>query len=543
MGTSQTVVLCAGDVDYKNTPFGFNQTHPMIPIHGKPVIGWILDDLIDKGIKDAVLVLRRKNTGLSQYVERVYVNKLKIELVKLDTSQSIVHSLMEGLLLNKPEGLVRVVLGDTLVLDKFSGTQDFVYVGQVQDPQRWCVVELGDEMVVSEYYDKQKVAWQNPYVIAGYYQFQDAKTLMKCVRNNLRPKAQLSHVLREYGRVHPIRAKKVKKWHDFGHVDRLTRARRELLNSRHFNSIKVDPTLDTITKRSKNTKTLQDELYWYMNIPDELKILTPRVIRSARKAEHFYITQEYYGYPTLNELYVHSELSLEIWTSVLNKLLSVHKKLRSYKGALGKRDIEQMYLDKTFGRLADLRKYRYWDRLLKRDEIKVNGVNLVNVGGLEEKIVEAVSNLVRNSKVSIIHGDLHFSNILYDLNHQIVKLVDPRGSFGQRTIYGDPRYDIAKLRHSVSGMYDYIVSDMFTVKGAGGSFDVSIFNGSKSSLVADRFDAKLKKLGYDLGEIKLIEGLLFLSMLPLHMDKRNRQVAFFARSLTLLNEVLLSNDS
>jgi hypothetical protein len=43
---------------------------------------------------------------------------------------------------------------------------------------------------------------------------------------------------------------------------------------------------------------------------------------------------------------------------------------------------------------------------------------------------------------------------------------------------------------------------------------------------------------WNLNEIKLIEGLLFISMLPLHKDHFERQLAFYSIGIQLLNEVL-----
>jgi hypothetical protein len=43
---------------------------------------------------------------------------------------------------------------------------------------------------------------------------------------------------------------------------------------------------------------------------------------------------------------------------------------------------------------------------------------------------------------------------------------------------------------------------------------------------------------WNLNEIKLIEGLLFISMLPLHKDHFERQLAFYSIGIQRLNEVL-----
>jgi hypothetical protein len=48
----------------------------------------------------------------------------------------------------------------------------------------------------------------------------------------------------------------------------------------------------------------------------------------------------------------------------------------------------------------------------------------------------------------------------------------------------------------------------------------------------------LIKNKWDLNEIKLIEGLLFISMLPLHRDHFERQLAFYSIGIQRLNEVL-----
>jgi hypothetical protein len=133
---------------------------------------------------------------------------------------------------------------------------------------------------------------------------------------------------------------------------------------------------------------------------------------------------------------------------------------------------------------------------------------------------------------------LCFSNILFDVTNQIIRLVDPRGSFGVKGIYGDPRYDVAKLRHSVSGLYDFIVADMFDLSESSEGFAGRFYTGSTPAAVTPLFDVMLERAGYKLDEIRLIEGLLFLSMLPLHRGRPAPQLMMYLTGLTLLNEVL-----
>jgi hypothetical protein len=47
---------------------------------------------------------------------------------------------------------------------------------------------------------------------------------------------------------------------------------------------------------------------------------------------------------------------------------------------------------------------------------------------------------------------------------------------------------------------------------------------------------------YHFDEVRLLEGLLFLSMCPLHEDSPARQVAMFATGLRILNDLLDNED-
>ena len=59
-----TVILCAGAIDYRELPLAVSESNAMIPVNGKPVIGWILDDLLRKGIDEAIVVARLRRRCL-----------------------------------------------------------------------------------------------------------------------------------------------------------------------------------------------------------------------------------------------------------------------------------------------------------------------------------------------------------------------------------------------------------------------------------------------------------------------------------------------
>ncbi len=534
------IVLAAGRPSEADArPFGRSLPDPLVPVNGKPALGWILDDLLLKRIDDVAVVYRAGYRALERFVRRAYAPRMAVELVGLDNSPSILHSLRAGLAASSEPTAVSVVLGDTLIEDPFDRPGDWVYTGRVADPRRWCVVEVDEDGVIRAYKDKAAGESVTPQTaLAGFYRFTDPSLLRHALDAAIDSGGhELSDLLRRYATRRPIRAHSVSRWYDFGHVDKLVEARRSLLRPRHFNKLQIDPVLNTIRKVSTWTQKLQDEVDWYLALPPELQILTPRLITRPTAGKSVEIEQEYYGYPTLAELFVYAEIDRDTWISILRHVLAIHDALRRYPGDVEREDVEAMYVDKTRQRLAGLDTDPDWKALLSRDSIEWNGRCLGGWPRLADSVWEQARALARNVRPGIVHGDLCFSNVLFDLNARIARLIDPRGRFGRKGIYGDPRYDLAKLRHSASGLYDYIMADMFDLRQEGFSFRSEVFVAPETGRVGEAFDQLLESGGFDLTEVKLIEGLLFISMIPLHQGQPARQRLMFLTGLGLLNEV------
>ncbi len=135
---------------------------------------------------------------------------------------------------------------------------------------------------------------------------------------------------------------------------------------------------------------------------------------------------------------------------------------------------------------------------------------------------------------SVIHGDLCFPNILVEEEHKFFRLVDPRGQFGDFDIYGDWRYDLAKLLHSPEGGYDLIIADKFKVSVDDTAIDYEMPNfAATREIFFEVFATQLR----DLPALRLIEATLFLSMIPLHADSLSRQQVMLARGVELFGAV------
>jgi hypothetical protein len=202
----------------------------------------------------------------------------------------------------------------------------------------------------------------------------------------------------------------------------------------------------------------------------------------------------------------------------------------------------EVYREKTQRRISEYLRQdpsasRYW---VETDGQKIGLPQVVNE--LDEFV--QYQHLTQNSTLMPIHGDLCFSNLLYDTRLRQIKLIDPRGEFGIPGIYGDQHYDLAKLLHSYSGGYDFIVSDRFKVSVTHDfRLDCQLLRTNYHQQVTDIMNGCLMPDMAQLQHCKAIEALLFLSMLPLHKDRPDRQRAMLAVGLGLFRQVMKKEPS
>jgi len=180
------------------------------------------------------------------------------------------------------------------------------------------------------------------------------------------------------------------------------------------------------------------------------------------------------------------------------------------------------------------------DFFVHSDTLMVNGFECVNIRHLRNKIRERILEMYQEDDFCIMHGDFCFNNILFDTFSNTIKLIDPRGSFGEKCqgIYGDRKYDLAKLMHSSIGHYDYIVNNLFQVDEHNNSFNYS-FPLRENQSILDKLSYELmRKLDAKANDILFIVGLLFLSMCPLHNDNPRRQRLMYAHGLFYINKYI-----
>lgn len=536
------IILFGGETKNENMPIGFYSSLAMLPLRGKPVVWWQFQNLKEQGLEKFILVVCKNNEKLIKYTTDILCENFDIQLVQVGSNKNILSSLKYGLQMANPNIPTRVILGDTLLTKSINNETDILFTSKdFSTSQNWCLVENKEERDLS-FYDKRKnINISGKEALVGYYAFNDTKYLLNCcVKARLMLKKEISTALIMYQDKYKLKTKLVNDWYDLGHTSGLIKAKNILFSARSFNSISVDTQTGLLTKSSTKKLKLEDEAFWYKNIPNELKIFAPRMISFSMNEKSASLVQELYGYPSLQELYLSGEVNLEDWRYIIEQLFNLHKFFEKYTTKANQKSLLWLYLDKTKDRIKELEMQSpYWQRLLNKDYQYINGKKYCGLSLLKSEIEKFALKLSQNGKETIVHGDYCFSNILFDSSNYIFKLIDPRGRLdSEATIYGDPRYDIAKLRHSIVGLYDFIVQGLFKLTETDSEFEYKILTTKDYRVLEDIFDKFTMENGFDVQEIKFIEGLLFLSMIPLHKDNFNRQKVFYLKAIELLNDTV-----
>ena len=136
----------------------------------------------------------------------------------------------------------------------------------------------------------------------------------------------------------------------------------------------------------------------------------------------------------------------------------------------------------------------------------------------------------------MFHGDLQFDNILYNDQNDKFTYIDWRESFAGNTEGGDIYYDLAKLYGGCLIPYNLMKEkDPISLLEGSSTVEYSYYIPQNLSRFKIIYEKWILDQGFDLNKVKLITGIIFLNMSPLH-DKVFAKMLWF-KSIELLNDL------
>lgn len=520
------------------------QSDLMLPIAGKPAIFWTLQDLISCNIRKVVMVVAKTDNVVEHFVRLVFSHRLEIDFVVPDRMFGVGYSVYCGTNTIDPNAPLLVVLGDTiprLENEVFNSDESFVHVAEVPDSHRWCMAEV-DHGVVERLIDKPESHVQSNLALTGVYFFSEGSKVFRQkveAYQSTISKIEMSWILEPLVTAKQLKAYQAKTWLDIGNPDHVHEARKLLIKARSFNKLTVDEVRGTIIKRSSYTSKFLNEINYYRLLPEPLKVYFPRLISFNDMPDRLELELEYYAYPTLADLFLFYRFSPAVWHRLFILLQKISHDFTERDCGDGSEFAYEVYLGKNYSRFDEfLKKSPEEARFLCEDrEFLLNGVRLPSFRSAWDRSQAHLEKLVDNARLSPVHGDLCFSNILCDPFGGLIKLIDPRGSFGPFGVLGDFRYDIAKLAHSVLGNYDFIVNDLFQIRYQDERNVTIHFPSVDNQEAIQSIFKEIFFKEYIEEDILLATAWLFLSMLPLHADAPVRQIAMAFQGLAILRSL------
>ena len=191
--------------------------------------------------------------------------------------------------------------------------------------------------------------------------------------------------------------------------------------------------------------------------------------------------------------------------------------------------MKEAYFNKTMQRLSKIEDLVPFAR---EKYVRVNGRNCRNVFFYRDKLEEKLEKL-HCEKFCFIHGDCTFSNLMMRDSGEPV-LIDPRGYFGYTELYGDERYDWAKLYYSIVGNYDRFNLKKFQLDIEDEEVFLKIESNGWEALEEDFFQLT----GANKEEIRLLHAVIWLSLTTYAWQDYDSICGAFYNGLYYLEEVL-----
>lgn len=468
--------------------------------------------------KELIVLSLPQSYKLTKYDEK-RLSSLNIHIVFVPDGFSLGQSVIYVLnSVAKYSQSLSILHGDTL-FSELTSKEDVCAVADAEDAYEWASVGEYEEQVYS-----------------GYFSFTDQSLLIKkiteCSYNFMQG-------VEEYRKTKKISMIELPNWMDFGLLNSYYRSISRLTTQRVFNS--MDMTRYSVRKSSSDKLKMMAEANWLSSLPISMKHYAPSVWDRGEQMDKGYYEIEYYFLSSLANLYVFGHNKAYVWKEIIDACVDYLNDEFLFKSDTPQKtavENDQLYALKTNKRLKE-----YADQvgISLEHSWRINGVNTPSL----KEIANITDALITKQDIrfaTLMHGDPCFSNILYDFKSKSIKVIDPRGldNEGNISIYGDFRYDVAKLAHSVLGMYDFIIGGMYEYKELS-TYDVmlSFDMGRVIEKTQDYFRSK-KFGGYSLSELGTYAILvhLFLSMLPLHSDHPERQKAMLANALRIYVEFI-----
>ncbi len=178
-------------------PHTYTQPKPLIPVAGKAIISFIIEQLINVGINDFVFVIGYLGEKIKLFIENNYPH-INSEFVLQDKREGLGHAIWaaKGPLQHTDE--LFIILGDTILEVDLQRMIDMptscLGIKAVDDPREFGVVELKEGGLAKRVIEKPRIPKSN-MALVGIYKIKEVEALLNALDYNI------NNNIRTYGEI------------------------------------------------------------------------------------------------------------------------------------------------------------------------------------------------------------------------------------------------------------------------------------------------------------------------------------------------------
>ncbi len=232
----------------KLRPHTYTQPKALIPIAGKTILSFIVDQLHEAGINEFVFIVGYLGDKIQEYVKQTYPY-LTTHFVFQNERHGTGHAIdLTKSIVGKDE--IFISLGDTIceydVKEVLQSQYNAIGVKKVDDPRNFGVASLDEDNFIEQVVEKPAIPKSN-LALVGLYKIKDTRLLYECLQeiaakkpNQLNSDFNLTDALQsmvEKGA--KIESFRVKNWFDCGKKDTLLESNATLLKKSGGNTPEI----------------------------------------------------------------------------------------------------------------------------------------------------------------------------------------------------------------------------------------------------------------------------------------------------------------
>ncbi len=221
----------------KLRPHTYTQPKALIPIAGKTILSFIVDQLHEAGINEFVFIVGYLGEKIQDYVTQTYPH-LTTHFVHQNERQGTGHAIeLTKAIVGSDE--VFIVLGDTVceydVKEVLESPYSMLGIKKVEDPRNFGVAAIGDDGFIEQLVEKPAIPKSN-MALVGLYKIKETEFLYQCLQHlfvsntNVNGEYSLTDALEcMIKRGAKFQSFKVKSWFDCGKKETLLESNATLL--------------------------------------------------------------------------------------------------------------------------------------------------------------------------------------------------------------------------------------------------------------------------------------------------------------------------